>query len=133
MSALPFRAKFTPAPLEKAKRRFYSPLQKAKFRANLARQSPLIRIVKRQREISRIAVEVVHAGGSVLGVHEIFFVSYVFDRESEAEIFVEKVVHVRVPKRIGFLCRRYVGYVLIKARSRALPSHSGTKAQLLAA
>ena len=101
--------------------------EKAEIYANLIPQSSLIRIVKRQREISRIAVEVVHAG-SVLRIHKILFVGYVFDRESEAEIFVEKVVYVRIPKRVCFLRRRYVGYVLIKARSRALPSNSGAKA-----
>ena len=102
--------------------------EKAEIYANLIPQSSLIRIVKRQREISRVAVEVVHAGGSVLRIHKILFVGYIFDCEPEAEIFVEKVVYVRIPKCIGFLRRRYVGYVLIKARSRALPSHSGTKA-----
>lgn len=102
--------------------------EKAEIYANLIPQSSLIRIVKRQREISRIAVEVVHAGGSVLRIHKILFVGYVFDREPEAEIFIKKIVHVGIPKRIGFLRRRYVSYVLIKARSRALPSNTGAKA-----
>ena len=102
--------------------------KKAEIYANLIPQSSLIRIVKRQREISRIAVEVVHASGSVLRIHKILFVGYVFDCESKAEIFVKKVVHVCIPKRVGFLRRRYVGYVLIKARSRALPSNTGAKA-----
>ena len=40
--------------------------EKAEIYANLIPQSSLIRIVKRQREISRIAVEVVHHRGLVL-------------------------------------------------------------------